>query len=416
MLGLIGISFKTAPVEVREKFSFSESEIVQFVKLLKIDTNVKGGLVLSTCNRTEIYFHIDNCSTDDGYDFILRNMQYFKGYDEDIKEHFYFYDGKEATDHLFSVVSGLDSLVMGEDQILGQVKNAFKLSIDNNQLDTVLLRMFNKAFEASKRVRTETTINQGAGSVSSASVLLCERELGSITDKTVMLVGAGKTGELALLNFSKRECKSIYVTNRTFSKADNIAAKYHGTAIELDKMEEYLHLCDIILVATSSTKQLITSEMVERSLQKNDSKKLFIDISVPRNICEKVGELPNVKLHTVDNLKEIVSATSSKRKDAIQDAKEIINIVKQEFYDWLNALELTPTILKIRRNFHKVNKSELEGFIKIKSVENSDVVSDYANHITEKYARLFIRNLKSVTDNGKKKEYIDFLNELFELQ
>lgn len=417
MLGLIGLSFKTAPIEIREKFSFSGQESVQFVKLLKIDPNLKGGVVLTTCNRTEIYFHLDKCSIEEGHGFILRNLQYFKGYDEDkLQNHFYFHEGKNATDHLFRVVSGLDSMVMGEDQILGQVKNAFKLSLDNEQLDPVLLRMFNKAFEASKRVRTETTINQGAGSVSSAAVMFCEKEIGRITDKTIMLIGTGKTGELALLNFSKRGCKSIYVTNRTFSKAEKIASKYNGTAFEIENIEKYLPLCDIVLVATSSKKQLITAEMVNRHIGQNNSQKLFIDLSVPRNISEKVGDLPNVKLNTVDDLKGIVAATSAKRKDAIQDAKGIIEIVKQEFFDWLNALELTPTILKIRRNFHEINKSELEGFIKIKSVENTEVVSDYANHITEKYARLFIRNLKSVTDNGKKKEYIDFLNELFELQ
>lgn len=416
MFGVIGISFKTAPIEIREQFSFSPDEIAQFTKLLQIDKGLQGVVLLSTCNRTEIYFRIEKCSTEEGYKYILRNLEYFKAYKNELKKYFYFKEGDETIEHLFKVVSGIDSLVIGEDQIIGQVKDAFKYSLENNSIGPVLTRMFNKAFEAGKRVRTETAINKGSASVSSAAVVLCEKELGNLTKNNILLIGTGRTGELALQIFSKRGCKSIYITNRTFSKAVNRAEKYNGIAFEIENLENYLPKCDVVLVATSSKTHLITKEMVQKSDLKRNDKQLYIDLSVPRNISNDVAQIENAALYTVDDLQAVVSATSDKRKEAVSDAMEIIHLVKQEFIDWLSFMDLTPIILKIKNNFHEINKAELEGFLKNKSNKDSEIVSDYGKHITNKYARLFIRNLRSVSENGKKKEFVELVNELFELQ
>jgi len=416
MFGVIGISFKTAPIEIREQFSFSPEEIAQFTELLQIDQGMQGVVLLSTCNRTEIYFRIEKCCTEKGFKFILRNLKYFKGYKNEIKKYFYFKEGNETIEHLFKVVSGIDSLVIGEDQIIGQVKDAFKYSIENNLIGSVLTRMFNKAFEAGKRVRTETGINKGSASVSSAAIELCEKELGNLANNNILLIGTGRTGELALQNFSKRGYKSIYITNRTFSKAVNRAEKYNGIAFEIENLENYLPKCDVVLVATSSKTHLITKEMVQKSDLIRNDKQLYIDLSVPRNISSDVAHIENVTLYAVDDLQAVVSANSDKRKEAVSDAMEIIHLVKQEFIDWLSFMDLTPVILKIKNNFHEINKAELEGFLKNKSVEDSEIVSDYGKHVTDKYARLFIRNLRSVSENGKKKEFVELVNELFELQ
>ncbi|MDA3952387.1 MAG: glutamyl-tRNA reductase [Bacteroidales bacterium] len=416
MIGIIGISYKTSPIEIREQFSFSEGEITQFTRLLQIDESLHGVVVLSTCNRTEIYFRVEKCCAEKGFELILRNLEYFKNYKTDLRKYFYFKEGEEAVAHLFTVVSGIDSLVIGEDQIIGQAKDAFKYSIENNTIGTVLTRMFNKAFEAGKRVRTDTSINEGCASVSSAAVELCEKELKDYSNNKILLIGTGQTGELALQNFSKRGYKSIYITNRTYSKAVDSAKKYGATAFEIENLKHYLPKCDVILVATSSKTHLITKEMVQKSNLLRNDKQMYIDLSVPRNISADVVDVKNVTLHTVDDLQEIVSATSEKRKAAISDAMEIIQIVKQEYIDWLNSVDLTPVILKIKNNFHEINNTELEGFLKIKSVKDSGVVSDYGKHITDKYARLFIRNLRTVSQNGKKKEFVELVNELFELQ
>jgi len=170
-----------------------------------------------------------------------------------------------------------------------------------------------------------------------------------------------------------------------------------------------------VLVATSSKTHIITSKIAGQAVQIRNAAQLYIDLSVPRNVSEKVGKMDNIELIVIDDLKEIVKISTEKRKGVISDAMEIINIVKQEFKEWLDVLELTPLILKIKNNFHKINEAELAGFIKVNSISDSEAVTNYAKHITEKYARMFIKKLKNVTENGKKKEFVNLVEELFEL-
>jgi glutamyl-tRNA reductase len=415
MIGLIGISYKTAPINIRENFSFSEEEVLNFVKLLKIDNAFKGAIIISTCNRTEIYFEISQCCNNKGFEHVTRSLAYFKNYSDTFKPYFYFKQGDDMVEHLFKVVSGIDSMIIGEDQIIGQVKDALKFGLDNATCGNTVARLFNKAIAAGKRVRTETNISKGAASVSSAAVELVCNEMPDINQKKVLLVGTGQTGELALLNLTKRGNSAVYVTNRTFSKAVDIAEKYKGVAFELHELDNYLPLVDVVFVATSSKTYLITRKMVEKAMAQRTDPQLFVDLSVPRNIDQAIVSLPNVRLHAVDDVQQLIDSNTEKRKEAITDAMEIIAQVKQEFNDWLGIQELTPVIMKIKTNFQQINKAELEGFLKINAVKEVDAVSDYANHITEKYARLFIRNLKDVTQNGKNKEYVKLLNNLFEL-
>ncbi len=415
MIGVIGISYKTAAIGIREKFSFSVEEIQQFTRLIRIDGDLHGVVVLSTCNRTEIFFRIKKCCKEKGFESIFRNLEYFKGCNDEYRKFFYTKHSDEAIEHLFKVVAGIDSLVIGEDQVVKQVKEAFKLSLQNDSAGSVLIRMFNKAFHAGKRIRTETAINKGFASVISAAVALCEKELQNIADLKILLIGTGQTGELALQNFSERGCKSVFITNRTYSKAKAAAEKYKGIAFEIENLENYLPDCDIVIVATSSKFHLITLEMVQKSDARRNKGQMYIDLSVPRNISGDVGMIEDITLFTVDDLKTIVNESSEKRKEAISDAMDIIHSVKQEFTDWLNSMNLAPIIQKIKNNFHEINRNELEGFLKINSVEDSEIVLDYGKHISDKYARLFIRNLKSVTENGRKKEFVDLVNELFEL-
>lgn len=417
MLGLIGISYKSAPLEIREKFSFAEDESLRFIRQLKIDPNMKGAVVLSTCNRIEIYFHQESCCPDKAFDMVFRNLEFFKASVPESRHYFYQKEGNEATAHLFKVISGLESLVLGEDQIVTQAKAAFKISLDHDLSSSILTRMFNKAFEAGKRVRTETAINQGSASISSAAVELCCQKTPDITTKSIMLVGTGVMGELAVVNFASKSCKNIFITNRTFSKAQELSQKYGGQAFELDKLEDYLPVCDIIMIATGAQHHMITREMVEKYNHSAHRKQLFVDLSVPRNISTEILQLPHIELLAVDDLQEIVKETQSKRKQAVSEANEIINLVLQEFEDWLCALDLTPAILNIKKNIEEVNASELQGFLKINGIRDQDeMIIRYADHISQKYARLFIRNLKQVTENGKHRDYVNIINQLFELR
>ena len=415
MLGITGISYKSAPLEIREKYAFTDQESLHFLKQLQIDPQLKGAVLLSTCNRIEIYYHFDDSMKHDAHDTMMRNLEFFKKSEKSERDHFYHYESHEATIHLFRVVSGLESLVLGEDQVVTQVKNSFRLSLDNNLSSPVLTRMFNKAFEAGKRVRTETVINQGSASISSAAVELLCKNIPDIENKTITLVGTGVMGELAAVNLVKRNCRSLYITNRTYSKAQELAQKHGMKAFEIEKIEAFLPQSDILLVATGAQNHIITRDMVEKFHATRKEPQFYMDLSVPRNISIEISQLPGIKLYAVDDLQEIVKETQNKRKEAISEAMEIIRFVKDEFNDWLCALDLTPSILKIQKNMEAVSASELEGFIKANSVGEDQMISRFAEHISRKYARLFIKNLKEVTDNGKQREYMAVINRLFEL-
>lgn len=415
MLGIVGISYKSAPLEIREQFSFSDQESLQFLKQLKLDLDVMGGIVLSTCNRIEVYFHIEKCCPEKAFDFIFRNLEFYRKKGELPKQYFYKYMGDQAINHLFRVVSGVESLIIGEDQIVTQVKNAFKLSLDNDLSSPPLTRMFNKSFEAGKRVRTETSINQGSASISSAAVdLICRRTKG-LQKRNILLIGTGVMGQLALTNLVKRDCRSISITNRTFDKSRQLAEKYNLVAFEFEKLPDHIHAADVVIVATGAPNHIVTGRMVDECCGQRFEKQVFMDLSVPRNISTDVKQRNNAELYAVDDLQEIVKETQMKRKEAVSEAMEIIQIVQQEFTDWMNSLQLTPSILKIKKNIDSVNHAELEGFLKINGIKDDEMVSRYADHIAGKYSRLFIRNLKQVTQNGKQREYLDVLNQLFEL-
>ena len=258
MFGLTGISYKSAPLEIREKYSFTEEESLKFLHQLQIDPDLKGAVLLSTCNRIEVYFHFDKCCADKAFDAILRNLEFFKKSNPAERRHFYQLEGEKAAEHLFRVVSGLESLVLGEDQIVAQVKQGFMLSLDHDLSSSVLTRMFNKAFEAGKRVRTETAINQGSASISSAAVELLCQQIPDIENRNIMLIGTGVMGELALVNLVKRNCKNLYVTNRTYEKAVEMGEKFGLKAFRLEDIHQYLPQSDVVMVATGAQNHIIT--------------------------------------------------------------------------------------------------------------------------------------------------------------
>ncbi len=417
MVGLIGTSYKSASIDIREKFTFQKEEIQEFSEYLKKEEDFKSLIILSTCNRTEIYFYCQKTNNQDGFNLILKALSKLKAYTENMKSYFYFKSGREAVEHLFKVSSGIDSLIIGEDQIIGQVKNAFTTAQEINSADSILTRLFTKAFEAGKRVRSETKINQGSGSVSSAAVDLCNKYYPNLSKKTVLIIGAGQTGQLVLTSLSKKGFKSIYIANRTVSKAEELAKRNNGKAVGLEKIEDILAKSDIIIVATDSKNHLITKEMVLRTgLNKESIKEqLYIDLSVPRNIEESISELSDKQLYAVDDLTEIVNSTTLKRQDAVTEALEIIREISTEYMEWLVVRGLSPIFSKIKKNFQQVQETELKGFKKVKSIGEHKMLEDYGKHISDKFSRLFIKNLREIVKDGEKKEYIEAINELFEM-
>ena len=414
MIGVIGISYKTAPLEIREQFSFSKDEIVPFSELLQQETEITDLVLLSTCNRTEIYFSQDKHDNQTAFELVYEMIKKFKGVTDHCWHYFYHRSNIGAVRHLFEVSSGLDSQIIGEDQIIGQVKEAYITCTELALTDAILMRLFQKSFEAGKRVRTETGIKLGITSVSSAAVEMCSSLLNGLTDKSVLIIGAGETGILALQNIVKKGVKHIAVSNRTFETAEKTAARFSGMAIPFDSIGKYLHGFDIVMIATASPEPVITAEMVRFNQKiRPDLKQVYIDLSVPRNIETEVGELENIELLSVDDLQEIVLQTTEKKKESAEKAHIILDEVVSDFAEWLASRSLRPAINAISANLQAINQEELSTYRKVNTPEMQEIVDDYANHLTQRYTRLLIKNLKGMTDNGKNIDSLKIINDLF---
>jgi len=414
MIGVIGISYKTAPLEIREKFSFSKEDIIPFSELLQQETEISDLVLISTCNRTEIYFSQNKHDNQTAFELIYEVIKKYKKNADHCWQYFYHRTNTGAVRHLFEVVSGLDSLIIGEDQIIGQVKDAYVTCTELALTDAVLMRLFQKSFEAGKRVRTETGIKLGITSVSSAAVEMCATMLNGVGDKSVLLIGTGETGNLALQNIHKKGVKQIGVTNRTAEKAEKTAEKYNGMAVPFESYEKYLHGFDIVMVATSSATPIITAEMVKRTRGiRPDHKQVFLDLSVPRNIESAVGEIENIELLGVDDLQEIVNQTTEKKKESAQKAHLILDELVSDFSEWLASRALRPAINMITTNLQSINQEELSTYRKLATPEMQEIVDDYAQHLTQRYTRLLIKNLKNMTENGKNVDSLKIINDLF---
>ena len=313
MIGLIGISYKTAPVEIRGQYAFTSDEIENFSSELKHQFDAVGSIIVSTCNRTEIYFQLKTEEKSVAFENVLDILKKIKNFSNSHRKNFYFLSGFE---------------------LVRQVKDSFAVGQKMGFSTPVLTRLFQKSFEIGKKIRTETNINNGASSVSSAAVEMCSTIFPKASDKTILLVGTGKTGQLSIEYLYKKGYRNIYIANRTFSKAADLAAIYNGKAIELNTITEILAQCDIVIAATNSTEYLITKAMVESKISdRNGKKQLFIDLSVPHNIDPSLKMIQSVQLSDVDTLESVIKNNNLKRKEAVSEAAVMIQEAYEEFRD-----------------------------------------------------------------------------------
>ncbi len=412
MLGVIGLNNKTASLDIREKFSISNEEIVPFSELLQDEIGITDIVILSTCNRTEIYF------TQSRYDFevaakdLFNTLCCFKVISENYWEHFYRYKENEAVTHLFKVASGIDSMVVGEDQIIGQIKEAYLFCTKAALTDAILMRLFQKSFETGKRVRSETKIKYGISSISGAAVHLCSDLLKDRHNAHILMIGAGESGKLILQNFNKQGIDNITVTNRTEKKAIKLAEKFQCRVLPIEQLEQHIYLYDLVIIATGAKVPLVTKQMLETSVNKrNQAPQILIDISVPRNI--EAFNHPSIQIHTIDALEAVVNKNLDKRMGNVEAANDIINGVVDEFMDWKASRSLRPAIKNITRNIEHVASMEVKNYKKISTEDEMQKVSEYSEHLAKKMTRILIKNLKEITDNGKDTESLQVLEKLF---
>ena len=414
MIGVLGINHKTAPLEIRGRFAISKDEISGFAELLQKQANFSDIVVLSTCNRTEIYFSQNQHNEQIANTLLFNTLMMFKVIDFDAEKYFYSYHNENAINHLFQVTSGIDSMVIGEDQIIGQVKDAYVTCTELALTDAVLMRLFQKSFEVGKKVRTQTAIKSKSASVSFLAIDACEKELKNLSDKTVLIIGTGETGALTLQNLNKKGVKNFLISNRTKENAEPFTCQYNAEFIALENIDENLYKADIIFVATNSQEPIISKKMVENSASKRNGKpQFYVDLSVPRNIENFKQEIAIANLIAVDDLQIVIDASKEKQYDSIEKGSIIVNESVDEFMEWLSFRNLKPTIRSINFHLEKIFINELNLYSKELSEEDRKTVQNFNEHLIQKYSKKIVTNLKELTENGKKEQYLKIINELF---
>lgn len=416
---LLGLNHKSAPVEIREKLAMSKNQIKNNTQNLKDLPGVEGSVILSTCNRTE--FYIATKDIDLGKNSLLKFVASYANCPlETLKKHIYIKECRQAVHHLFRVAAGLDSMILGESQIQGQVQDAYEYALEYKISNNVLNTLFQNAISVGKRVRTETLIDRQAVSVSSAAVELAKHIFGSLENHTVLILGAGETSELTARHLVSNGISTVIVANRTYERAKNLAQEFGGQAIKLDEFSDYLVDADIIISCTAAPKYIVETKDLAPVIDKRMGRPiLFIDIAVPRDIHPDVVNLKNVSLYDVDDLQHVVSQNLEERKKEALKAEVIINMELEEFFKWLNSLFVIPTIVALKEKANYIKEKELERALrKLNSLSEKEkrVVNSLANSIINQMLHNPISNLKQYAHDQKGVLYTEAVQHLFELE
>ncbi|WP_425463737.1 glutamyl-tRNA reductase [Metabacillus indicus] len=344
----VGLNYKTAPVEIREKLTFQPNELGDAMKALKEQKSILENIIVSTCNRTEIYTVVDQLHT--GRYYIKAFLAEWFGLDKDSFSPFLtMYENDGAIEHLFSVSCGLDSMVLGETQILGQVRTSFMLGQTEGTIGTVFNHLFKQAVTLAKKAHSETDIGANAVSVSYAAVELAKKIFGDLTNKHVLILGAGKMGELAAQNLHGSGVRKVTVVNRTFEKAELLARKFSGHAKGINELQCALVEADILISSTGSSDFVITKEMMAPAEKMRKGKPLFmVDIAVPRDLDPALDELESVFLYDIDDLQGIVDANLQERQKAAEEIGLMLEAEIVAFKQWLGTLGVVPVISALR--------------------------------------------------------------------
>src|SRR3954447_2694807 len=357
---ITGVSHKTAPVEVRECLAFREETLPAALADLKSRSGVSEAVILSTCNRVEITLTTEDSADPQGIvDAFLSDHKSITS--QSIAPHLYRHEGRDAMHHLFRVAASLDSMVVGEPQILGQLKNAYAAAKDCGAVCGWLDGLMSRAFSVAKRVRSETGIGQMAVSVSYAAVELARKIFGSLNNRTVMIVGAGKMSELAARHLRRSGCSHVFVTNRTHERAVEMAKMFQGTPVEYSRFVSMLPEVDILITSSGAPHYILHKDEMQRVRSARRNKPMFlIDIAVPRNIEPSVNDLDNVFLYDIDDLQEVVNANLRERMKEANHAEQLVSEEVDRMMARLKVAEVTPTIVGLQEQLEHIRAGEME--------------------------------------------------------
>ena len=421
MIGLISLNFKNAPLDLREKFYLDNADKIVFHNLLKKNVGVEGLMLLSTCNRTEIYFEFENHIGKENkfIHSIVKELADFRKFKDSLSPHLMMVSGSyKVSKHLFRLVSGLESMIIGEFQIVEQLKDAYDFSYKHKMLGPILKRMFQKSLETGKFIRTNTKIGKGAVSVSYAAVEKIHKDL-NISNPKFLCVGLGETSQLSIRHLHQKGYPNLKITNRTNKKASEFASELGYSSVDFSSFKEELKKVDVAIFSTSSKNPLLSKNEVEKIMSERDNELLMIDLSVPRNIPDSCNKMGNVKLINVDGLKDVVNVNYKKRKAEVKKAEKFIDDFLSEFDDWTNSRQLRPSILSIKNQIKDVVVEETINNINSSSCDcnsnivNSDEFNEKLNKIYEKFSDNLVRKIKEASNNGKDEKAIEIINQIF---
>jgi len=416
---LAGLNHRTAPVTIREKFAFCGTSLDTSYDYFKNQAEIAGTVILATCNRTEIY--VTTRDIPSGLKVLKDFMSSYSGMTEqDLEQFLYQPNCYDAISHLFRVAAGLDSMILGESQILGQVKEAYQAAVKAGASDGVLNSLFQKAIFIGKKVRTETCINQQPLSVPSAAVELARKILGNLQGKTVMVIGAGEMGELTTRSLLDNGVQSVIVSNRSYDRAVSMAQTFNGRAVRFDLLAQEMDKADIVISCTAASHYVIREDNCGHVLKSRQGKNIImIDIAVPRDIDPVLNEYEGVFIYDIDDLHNVIDANELSKQKAIRQAELIIASELSEFNDWMKSLYVVPVIRALKSRGEEIKQNELRrAFNRLGKVSEHEVkvISSLANAIVNQLLHLPIVNMKELAGSNQGHLYAEVVKKLFALQ
>ncbi|MEJ9211287.1 glutamyl-tRNA reductase [Bacillus smithii] len=414
-----GLHYKTAPVEIRERLTFDANDLDEALRTLKNKKSILESVILSTCNRTEIYAVVDQIHT--GRYYIKEFLsEWFHIEMDEFAPFLFVYEEADAVEHLFKVTCGLDSMIVGETQILGQVRDSFLQAQRSEATGTIFNQLFKQAVTLAKKAHSKTEIGANAVSVSYAAVELAKKIFGNLNGKHVLILGAGKMGELALKNLQGSGATKVTVINRTFEKAASLAERFSGTAKELRELQCALLEADILISSTGSNDFVISKDMMSGVVNLRKGRPLFmVDIAVPRDIDPEIHELENVFLYDIDDLEGIVEANMAERKKAAEKIMIMIEEEISEFHEWLNMLGVVPVIAALRKKALAIQAETMKSLDrKLPDLTDRErkIINKHTKSIINQLLKDPILQAKELAGQKGAKEKLEFFTKIFNIE
>ena len=416
---IVGLNHETAPIEVRERVAFENRSMTESLKRLVSLPSIEEGVILSTCNRVEVLAASaeEKTAVQDIKRFLIEQES---GEDRDgLLSHLYTYSDQSAVRHLFRVAASLDSMVVGEPQILGQLKDYYFAAREAGTVGTVLHRLFHRSFSVAKKVRSETAIAKRPVSISSVAVDLAKRIFDNLEDKTVMVIGAGRMGNLVVRHLIQNGVRSLMITNRTFEHAVKLAEEFHASPIRFEDYHRYLKLADVIIGSTETPQFLLGTETITEVLRERKQKAMFfIDLGDRRNNFDpRINGIDNVYLYNIDHLKDVSKENIKGREGETIRAEEIVDEEVEGFLHWLESLEQVPTIVALKGKFEEIRQKELEKSLSTNLKGLSDMERQALEELTLSMINKILHDpiARLRTQHDSKSVYVEALKKFFNL-